>query len=487
MPGSSFGAEQVVHFDIDAFEVYDNTVLPVDDIRDALAGLAGKQKTVEDVEKARASLEKVYHDKGYISVFVNIPEQSVDEGTVKLDVVEGKVGKVTVDGNRYFTRQRLLEDLPSMGPGEVLYGPQIEKEINKVNSNPALKVTPTLMPGKEPGTVDVDLKVQDQPTLHGSVELNNRASPNTTPLRLNAALHYDNLWQRDHSLTLQYQVAPIDPNEVEVFAGSYVLPVPWRKDDRFAVYGVLSDSNTAFGEGFHTVGNGGIVGARYVAALPHYMAYAHSLTFGIDYKNFKDETGLDPNSTVKTPVTYVPLSFGYSSSLLDRWGVTVFNSGINMVFRGMVTSQEEFENKRFKGEGDYIYATLGVERTQKLPWDTKLFVKVDGQISDQPLINNEQYAAGGMESVRGYKETEALGDDAFHAIVEFSAPEIAHFFGLEKRFTLTPYTFFDYANLKILNPLPSQQEFIESSWYRGVACAGLLRNGWNTIPESECP
>ncbi|MGA2224402.1 MAG: ShlB/FhaC/HecB family hemolysin secretion/activation protein, partial [Syntrophobacteraceae bacterium] len=119
------------------------------------------------------------------------------------------------------------------------------------------------------------------------------------------------------------------------------------------------------------------------------------------------------------------------------------------------------ENKRFEGEGDYIYATAGVERSQKLPGNTKLYVKIDGQVSDQPLINNEQYAAGGIDSVRGYKLAESLGDDAFHGIAEFSAPELVELTGFTNRVKLTPYVFFDYADLRILNPLPSQQENIE--------------------------
>jgi len=460
--GRSWGAEQVVSFEIEAFEVYGNTLLEDEEVRDVLAGLMGEKKTVADVEKARDALEKLYHNKGYISVFVNIPEQSVDEGTVKLQVVEGRVGKVTISDNRFVTMEKLLNELPSLAPGEILYGPRIEAEINKVNSSQDLKVTPILMPGKEPGTVDVELKVQDHPALHGSLELNNRASPGTEPLRLNAILHYDNLWQRDHSLSLQYQMSPQNPDQVEVFAGSYVLPVPWRSDDRFALYGVISDSNSAFGEGFHTVGKGDIIGIRYVFSLPTYKAYAQALTIGLDYKDFRQATGLDnPGGAIQSPVSYLPLSFSYSSSLRDPWGLTVFSSGLNMVFRGLFTSQSEFENKRFDAEGNYLYFTGGVERSQKLPGDTKLYIKVDGQLSDQPLINNEQYAAGGMESVRGYKESEALGDKAIHTITEFSAPDLAELAGLGKKLSLRPYVFFDYADLMILDPLPSQKEVLE--------------------------
>ena len=115
-----------------------------------------------------------------------------------------------------------------MKPGEVLYTPEVQKEISKANENADVKVTPSLSPGTEAGTVDVDLKVEDKLPLHASLEVSNRYSPDTTLLRLNAVVHYDNLWQKDHSLSLQYQVSPEDPNQVEVGAAAYSMPAPWN-------------------------------------------------------------------------------------------------------------------------------------------------------------------------------------------------------------------------------------------------------------------
>jgi hemolysin activation/secretion protein len=79
-----------------------------------------------------------------------------------------------------------------------------------------------------------------------------------------------------------------------------------------------------------------------------------------------------------------------------------------MSCRSLVADAEEFSNKRYKAKPNYLYATAGVQRNQKLPWGMGLFIKIDGQAADQPLVSNEQYAAGGMESVRGYKEAEAM-------------------------------------------------------------------------------
>jgi hemolysin activation/secretion protein len=449
-------------FQIKAFDLEGNTIFPANKLQETLKPFTGSRKTAADVEKARDALEKLHHDAGYPAVVVNIPEQTVEGGVIRLQVIESRIGRVKVSGNRYFTTEKIMRDLPSFQPGEMLYVPRVQQEIGRLNRNEDFKVDPVMAPGKEPGTVDVELKVADRLPLHGSLELNNRASHDTTDLRLNTMLRYDNLWQREHSISLQYQTSPEKLDEVQVVAGSYVLRAPWHEDHTVALYGIWSDSNTATGEGFSVVGKGLIFGTRYVIPLPPYKLYGHSLTLGVDYKDFQESLGFATanESSVDTPVTYMPFSASYSASLQDEWGITQFSGGLNLSFRGLVSDQREFEAKRYQGKPNYLYVTAGAQRTQKLPWETGLFVKVDGQVADQPLIDNEQYSAGGVDSVRGYKESEALGDHALHATVEFSLPDPLKKFGIGKRLQMSPYLFYDVARLMLKDPLPGQDENI---------------------------
>jgi hemolysin activation/secretion protein len=454
---------QELAFPIAAFLVEGNTLLPPEVIQDTLEGMIGPGKKASDVETARETLEKLYHFKGYPTVLVSIPEQRVQEGIIRLDVVESKVAKVATVGNRYVTAEKILRSLPSMKPGEILYTPEVQKEISKSNENADVKVTPSLSPGTEAGTVDVDLKVEDKLPLHASLELSNRSSPDTTMLRLNAIVHYDNLWQQDHSLSLQYQVSPEDPNQVEVGATAYSLPAPWNVNHTVLFSGIWNDSNTAFGEGFSTIGKGHMFGLRYVVPLPGFTNYSQNLIAGLDYKDFQNislelaKTSSAKSNSENSAVTYFPLSFVYTSFLSDPRGVTQFSGGLNMAFRGLISNEEAFAANRYDAKGNYLYATGSVQRTQDLVAGTKLFVKADGQISDAPLINNEQYAGGGLENVRGYYETDALGDSAEHCTVQLLAPEMAKPLGIGNgKLQCTPYIFYDEAHLFVLDPLPNQ-------------------------------
>ena len=332
-------------------------------------------------------------------------------------MIESKISVTKVTGNRYFSTEQILDKLPSLAPGTIIHAPDVEKEIGKVNRNPDLKVTPTNMaPGKDLGTIEVDLKAEDQRPFHGSLEVDNRNSHDTTPLRMNLAAHYDNLWGIDHSLGVQYQFSPQNFNEVEVVSGSYTLPAPWDRDTSIVLYGVYSNSNTtSFSTGFNSIGKGDIIGARYIIPFPSYSTFNHTAILGFDYKHFDESTGLagNPAGMSSTPVEYMPLTLAYSVSLPDSTGTTMFNAGFNMAFRGLIAKAQNFDNKRFEARTNYFYTSLSLDRQQKLPGGAGLGVKLDGQVADQPLISNEQYPAGGMENVRGYKESEAMGAAPF--------------------------------------------------------------------------
>ena len=469
-----------VTFTIRDFQIEGSTLIHPVRLKDEIRDLTGKGRTAQDVEEARSRVEAHYHDKGYPTVLVNIPEQSVEDGVIRLKVIESKIREVKVKGNTYFTGQMIKKNMPSLELGKVMYVPDVQRDLAKVNSiSKDLEVTPMIVPGENLDTVDVTLKVKDKLPLHGSVSLSNRGTHDTTDLRVNVNLSYDNLWQRGHSVSLQYQTAPEKPEEVQVFGGSYVLPAPWNEEQVIALYALSTDSETAFGQGFETVGEGFILGGRYVLPLPPYERYSHNLTLGLDYKDFEESTELDAEETLDTPVTYLPLSISYNSNLPHGQGLTSFSLGLNMAFRHLVTDLEEFKDKRSGARGSYIYATLGVERHQRLPKETRLFAKIDGQIADQPLVSNEQYTAGGMESVRGYKESEESGDDAVHWTLELwnekLSPAIS--FNEEKELKLEPYLFYDGVYLRTIDPLPGQDEGIDlhgaGLGLRGN-CAGYL-------------
>jgi len=415
----------VQYFDIDEYRVEGADRLAQIEVEEAVYPFLGPHRTSEDVEKARAALEKAYVSKGYQTVTISIPQQNVSSRVVVLKVAEGKVGRLRVNNARYFDLDKIKRKAPSLAEGTVPNFNAVTADIYALNQWPDRKITPALRAGETPGTVDVDLNVEDKLPFHGTVELNNRQSPNTEPLRLSATAHYDNLWQRGDSISFTYQVAPQRPADAEVFSGSYLArtDIDWLN---ILVYGVDSKSNVATVGDLNVVGPGQIAGVRAVITLPARDNLFHSLQIGVDYKHFDENVGSASQASFSSPVTYIPATATYTATFQGEGASTQLDAGVTFGLRGIPGTSDTaaFDQKRFDATGNFIYFRGDVSHTRDLPGGYQVFAKIQGQIADQPLVSSEQFSVGGVDTVRGYLESETLGDHGAVGTVELRTPNI---------------------------------------------------------------
>jgi len=466
------------YFDILEFQVEGNTKLTKMQVESAVYPQMGEKKTIADVEKARESLEKAYHEAGYLTVLVDIPEQDVDKKIVKLNVTEGKVGTLRVRDSKYYTLGRIKELSPSVAEGEVPHFPTVQKDIARLNRTSDKRVTPVMRAGKAFGTVDVDLKVEDNLPLHASLELNDRYTQDTSRLRLSGMIRYDNLWQREHSLSLNFQTSPQNTSEVQVFSANYLMRFD-ESDLMLAMYGVKSNSSVAAIGGINILGKSTILGARLIKPLPGLDNFYHSISFGLDYKDIKQT--VEFGQTYNTPVTYMPLSAVYSGTWQDPSGVTQLGTGVTFGFRGLVADDAEFKAKRWNtvtntyAKPDFFVVKADLSRTQALPYGLQGYAKVDGQFSGDLLVPNEQYLAGGTDTVRGYLESQAAGDKAVHSTLELRSPQLFKNIAWMQDFKVVG--FYDIAQLTVIDPSAGQTGKIVLSG----AGIGMRMKAWNRI------
>jgi hemolysin activation/secretion protein len=462
-------------FDIDEFRVEGGDSLPQIEIEAAVYPFLGPRRTADDVEKARAAVEKAYHDKGFQTVAVAVPQQDAQRGFIVLKVTENRVGRLRVKGSRYFDLANIKRSAPSLKEGSLPDFKQVTKDIVSLNRWPDRRVTPALRAGVTPGTVDVDLNVEDTLPLHGSAELNNRQSPSTTPLREIFSARYDNLWQLGHSMTVTYQDAPLNRKDAMVISGSYMARTDY---DWLSVllYGLKSDSAVATVGGANVVGPGEVIGGRAVLTLPTKGELFHTLSLGIDYKHFAQTLKLGTDS-FDSPVTYAPLVASYGATWQGDGRLTQLNASITAGLRGIGSGPEEFDAKRFKATGSFIHLNADVSHTQDLFEGVQLFAKMQTQLADQPLVSSEQFSIGGQDTVRGYLESEVLGDYGITGTVELRSPNLANHFeqkldnplGQPIKFNVFDewrfFAFADVGRARILEPLTEQQSQFDLASY----------------------
>src|SRR5262249_32700813 len=136
--------------DLWQFDIEGNTLLDEDTVTSVVEPFLGPGRTVDDVDRARAALEKAYQDRGYKTVAVTIPRQRVREGVVRLQVTETRIGRLRVLGAKYNTPERIKEEAPSLAPGTVPNFNDLQKDVVALNQRTDRQVTPSLKAGATP-------------------------------------------------------------------------------------------------------------------------------------------------------------------------------------------------------------------------------------------------------------------------------------------------------------------------------------------------
>jgi len=459
------GTPSAPTFDLGEIRVLGNTVLDTRSIESTVYPFLGPGKSLNDVETARKALESLYHDRGFGTVFVDIPEQTVAEGIVRLRVTEGKLQHSQVTGARFFSQRQVSEQLPAAQVAAVPNLPALQEQLQSLNTQTADRVVvPVLKAGSAPGTVDLSLRVDDHLPFHGSVEVNNRNTADTTSLRAAVAVSYDNLFGRLDSLSLQYQTSPRATREVQVLAASYAARVS-DSGARWAFMYLDSKSDVATIGALSVLGTGKLYGTRFIQPLSLTATGSQTLTLGADYKDFIEDIQVDPAVTVTTPIRYVNFSLDYLTAWRDgprRWS---FESAANFGIRGLANEPDQFANKRFKARPNYWYIRSEGSFGMQLPADFSALVRIGGQYSVDSLVSNEQYSVGGLDSVRGYLEAEEFGDYGIRGTLQLNSPTLRL---AGDRLHAGAFIFHDLARLSVVDPLPGEPSSVElRSWGAG--------------------
>jgi len=208
--------------------------------------------------------------------------------------------------------------------------------------------------------------------------------------------------------------------------------------------------------GIGAVGKGDTIGGRAIISLPQLDGFYHSVSLGIDHKHLTQDTivaGIDSAS----PVTYYPLSAAYSGTWVGKGYETDMNASANLGMRGLGSDEAEFDQRRHGADASFIYFRGDLSHTRDLPEGFQVFVKAQGQASETPLVDAEEFSGGGLGTVRGYLESAELGDNGIFGSMEMRSPSLSDLFGKtvdEWRF----YLFGEGGLLTIDDALPGQQE-----------------------------
>lgn len=456
--------QQDPRFEIRRFIVEGASLVSVQELEAATQPFSGPSKDFADVQRALEAIERLYTRKGYSAVQVILPEQELDRGEVHFKVVEARVGKVLVEGNKFFDEANVRASLPSLAPGVSPNVDRIAEALRVANENPAKQTVALLRGGAEEGTVDAVIRVTDEKPVKFSVTIDNSGTAETGLFRVGFGFQHANLWNRDHVFSGQYVMAPhqrdhphsvaLVPNpRVFIIGGSYRIPL-YRLGDSLEFSGGYSNVNSGTVSGlfgaFNVAGAGTVFGARYNHNLPRVGELEHRLTFGWDWRAYNNRTtSVIGNFTVLPDVTVSPVSVTYSGVYRSSSSETTFNfAGFKNLPGGNDGHTKVFDAVRPGASPGYTVWRYGVGYNQAFASDWQGRFAFNGQMTRNRLISGEQFGIGGADSVRGFFEREVANDSGYRGTLEAYTPDLAAKVDWLSGFRLRGLAFYDWGQVR---------------------------------------
>ena len=458
-------------FEIRKFDVDGATLIDAARITALLQPFAGPGREFGDVQRALEALEKLFIDAGYGSVQVLLPEQELDQGTVKFKVIEPRIGKVLVEGNVLYTEANVRASLPSLREGLVPNSNAIAADLRLANENPGKGSTVLLRAGGTDGEIDAIVRVSEDKTVRWNLIADNTGTGNTGAYRIGAGMQLANVLGRDHVFAAQVITSPDERNrfrgyskDVAILGLQYRIPL-YAFGDMLDISAGYSNVNSGVVQNiFNVSGRGTIFGVRYTENLARSGNYEHRLIYAWDWRFYDNSVtpigggpGLAPNVLVK------PISLTYSGTYRGQRSETNFyvSYNKNMPGGGSGGSMAFDFSRGSQGTGripgarpGYTLWRFGFSHFAAFANDWQARFNLSGQETSDLLVAGEQFGLGGANSIRGLAERQFANDNGVVASLELYTPELGDTLRLGNNIKLRGVFFHDTGHVVRNQPQP---------------------------------
>ena len=447
------------------------TLISDKEVNDIIQPYIGKELTVAEMQKIADLITDAYRQKGYVTSRAYLPPQQIERQILEIRIVEGITGNVEIKGNRYF-KKKLYRNKIALKNGEPFDYEALRKGMSKINQLPDRHAKAVLAPGKEAGTTDVILEVEDRLPFHVKLDFDNYGSRYVNQFRARTTITHNNLLGLDDVFNFQYQISESENYKLMILR--YILPL--TQSLKLGMFAADSDIDLRYefeDEDLNARGKSRLYSIYLTQSLINLENFLTSLTVGFDYKDtFNFQQGVE-TSRDRMRVAKASLDV----DLTDAWGRTMVGNeisyGIGDVMGGL-QDRDALHASRNGAGGKFLKNNLYLLRLQRLPFNSTMLWKNQAQFTPYILTATEQFQTGGIVNVRGYPNAEAVGDRGYSMVWELSMPP--YFISKNLKFpfskakvydALRIVTFYDWSNTRLIRPTATEEK---STTLRGAGC-----------------
>jgi len=406
------------------FNIRGNTKVSNKEIEKITKEYEGKEITISDLKLIADKITEIYWNKGYVTSFAYVPAQKVVDGVIEIKVIEGKVGKIEVSGNKYYTDKFIEKHFENVKREEIINNKTLERSLLILNDYPKLNVYANLKKGEKEGTTDILIDVEEiQFPYNLNIFTNNFGSRYTGRIRSGFTFDLGNLTKNGDILSLTGIGNITDLDDMKYYKIGYTLPI-----NGYGTKIGLSWSNMDYEIG-KELAILGIEGESEIWSLyfshPLIRARSENLTLfaSLNLKNMKNY--LFEKTYTSSKDKYTTLEIGLNRDKLMKNQHIYLTSkatfGLGEFLGGM--SDEEYTSSSRPGLADGTWFKLNLDIADIFNFGKiKLITRGSGQISSDNLVSGEQMVLGGADTVRSYPTGEFLGDYGYLLSAELRTP-----------------------------------------------------------------
>ncbi|MGA7937328.1 MAG: ShlB/FhaC/HecB family hemolysin secretion/activation protein [Kovacikia sp.] len=438
---------------VQRIEVLGSTVFSTEELAKAVQSFENRDLTFEQLLEVRTAVTKLYTDRGYTTSGAFLPPQAeLARGLVRIQVVEGELEQIEIRGLRrvrasYVRKRIAYQAKPPLNIGK------LETALQLLQNNPLFtSVRAELKAGTRPGRSVLTVTLKEAPALHAGLLVENRESPSVGTIGGTAFLTHENLLGFGDRFGFEYELTaginryglgyefPINPQD-----GTLSLRYT-RNDSKiieqpFSVLDITSNSET-FSFGFRQPLQRDSTNEF---ALGLTVDVRRSQTFLLNDIPFSFSPGPEDGAS---RVTVLRFSQDWISRTPSRVLAARSQFSLGLPILGATVNDTGTDGRFFSWVGQFQWV-------QSLGSDRIVIARVAAQLSPDSLLPLEQFSIGGIDSVRGYRQNQRVGDNGIAGSLEIRLPiihdpdnfgvvQLASFFDLG--------TLWNSSNIAIANP-----------------------------------
>jgi hemolysin activation/secretion protein len=420
-------------FLLNKIEVRGSTILTSEEIAELTQPLEGTEVSFDDLQTLADKITQIYLERDFISSRAIVPQQQVVDGAVVIEVIEGRLAEIRVEGNRHINTSYITSRI-ELGAGTPLNTYRLEDQLRLLRSNPLFEsVEASLRAGEGTGESILIVRVTEARRFGFSASADNYSPPSVGSERLVFNARYRNLTGLGDELSAGYNRTTA--GGTNVFDFSYRVPVN-------AMNGTLQlryapNNNELVQEPIDRLGIKGereLYEVSFRQPLVRSLREEFALSLGFTYQSgqtFVFESlptpfGLGPDEDGKSKTSVV--QFGQDYLRRDSQGTWAFRSMFNFgtgLFDATnnpddapVESLNAVSDPETIPDGQFVSWLGQVQRAQRLGDNQLLIFQFDIQLTPDPLLPAQQFVIGGGLSLRGYRQNARSGDNGFRFSVE---------------------------------------------------------------------